>query len=113
MPFANWIKLSVGAARATVARQSDLLANAGAITAGNLATALLGFFYWWFAARYFSPREVGFAAGAVSIMNLLAQVGEFGMGPLLMSELPGRTKTGAFVSAALMAALSSGLILGI
>jgi O-antigen/teichoic acid export membrane protein len=113
MPLAHWINLSISAIRATTARQSVLLANAGAITLGNLTTALLGFVYWWFAARYFSPREVGFAAGAVSIMNLLAQIGEFGMGPLLMSELPGRTKPGAFVSAALAATLVSGLTLGV
>jgi O-antigen/teichoic acid export membrane protein len=113
MPFAHWKEIAVGAARSMVARQYVLLANAGAITAGSLATALLGFVYWWFVARNFSPREAGFAAGAVSIMNLLAQVGEFGLGPLLMSELPGRARTGPFVAAALAVASACGLVLAV
>ena len=47
-------------------------------------------------------------------MNLLAQIGEFGMGPLLISELPGRAKTaGAFISAALAATIGSSFLLAI
>lgn len=93
---------AIHSAKQSLAGQSSLLTNAGALTAGNLGTAALGFVYWWLAARQFSAREVGLAAAAVSIMNLLAQIGELGLGPLLISELHLRAKSaGQLVSAAL------------
>ena len=72
-----------------------LLGNAGALAAGTLASAVLGFVYWWVAARGFSPRAVGLASAAIAMMNLLAHVGELGLGPLLLGYLP-RFQTQAF-----------------
>lgn len=71
---------------ATISRHAALLANAGAIAGGAMATSALGFAYWWTAARFFEPAEVGLAAAAISMVLLLAQAGEIGLGPLLMAE---------------------------
>src|ERR1700730_6720585 len=70
------------------ARHSAMLRNAAALSAGAGTTAVLGFVYWWFAARNFPAEAVGFAAAAVSMMNFLALVSELGMGTLLMGEVP-------------------------
>ncbi len=92
-------------ARAVVANQRSLLLNAGAMSTGALATAALGFVYWWVAARFFDPREVGWCAAAVSVMTLIAQIGEAGLGPFLISHLPVRDgRRGELIGAALVVA---------
>lgn len=103
----------VGQLRLAAGRHAVLLVNAGAMAAGTLATAVLGFVYWWLAARSFTPQAVGFAAAAISLMNLVAHLGEVGLGPYLMGELGRRPRAASLVSAALVAALaaSAGLAL--
>ena len=91
-----------------------LAVNAGMVAISNLAAAVLGFGYWWIAARQFPPEQVGLAASAVSVMNLLAQIGEFGLGPLLLSEVPKHTRTaGSLIAAALAVTFVCSLLLAI
>ena len=91
-----------------------MLANSGALAVSAGMTAALGFLYWWAAARFFEPRSVGLAAAAISMMNLIALVGEFGLGPLLIGESQRRPKDSHnLISAALMAALVSSSLLGL
>ena len=88
-----------------------LLGNAGALATGTLASAVLGFVYWLVAARGFSPRAVGLAAAAISMINLLAHVGEFGLGPLLLGYLPRfRAQAFAMLSTALVVVVVSCLL---
>jgi O-antigen/teichoic acid export membrane protein len=99
---------------AMVVRHSVLLRNAGALTVGTMATAVLGFFYWWFAARHFSAQAVGYAAAAISLMSLLAQMGELGMGTLLIGEVPKiPAAASSLISAALLTVVGSTATLGI
>ena len=95
-------------------RQWLLLANSGALAVTGLVTAALGFLFWWFAARFFPPHAVGLAAAAISLMNLIGLVSEFGLGTLLIGESlrRGREAPG-LISAALLAALVSSAVLGI
>lgn len=68
----------------------------------------MGFVYWAVAARLFSPRVVGYGSATLSAALLLGTIGMFGLGTLLIGELPGRTlRRGSLVMAAL---LTSGLI---
>lgn len=91
-----------------------LLGNAGALAAGTLVSAVLGFVYWWVAARSFSPRAVGLASAAISMMNLLSHVGEFGLGPLLLGYLPRyRHHAFAMLSTALAAVVVSCLLVAV
>lgn len=91
-----------------------LLGNAGALAAGTLVSAVLGFVYWWIAARGFSPRAVGLASAAISMMNLLGHVGEFGLGPLLLGYLPRyRHHAFAMLSTALAAVVVSCLVVAL
>lgn len=95
-------------------RQWHLLANSGALAIGAAATAVLGFMFWWFAAHHFPAHSVGLAAAAISIMNLIGLVGEFGLGTLLMGESLRRGKEAAgLISAALFAALGSSTLFGV
>ena len=51
-------------------------------------TSLLGFLYWWAAARHFTPDAIGFASALVSVISLLGLLGMFGFGTMLIGELP-------------------------
>lgn len=65
-----------------------LLSNAASLVGSTGVTSVLGFAYWWLAARQFSPAVVGFASAALSAMALLGTFGILGLGTLLVGELP-------------------------
>ncbi|MER9894187.1 hypothetical protein NKJ40_19255 [Mesorhizobium sp. M0119] len=60
--------------------------NSGALAIGNCTNAALGFVYWWLAARSLSAEATGSASALISMMVLLSQLGEFGLGTLLLGE---------------------------
>ena len=66
----------------------DLFTNAGSLMATTAITSLFGFAYWWLAARAAPPEAVGQASAAVAAMTLIGTIGMFGMGTMLISELP-------------------------
>jgi O-antigen/teichoic acid export membrane protein len=66
----------------------DLFLNAGSLMATTLITSLFGFAYWWVAARVAPAAAVGQASAAVSAMTLIGTIGMFGMGTMLISDLP-------------------------
>jgi hypothetical protein len=75
-------------------RNRDLLDNAGTLLGTTAVTVGLGFFYGALAARLFTQQEVGYGAAAVSAMTLLGTIGTFGLGSLLVGELPRRKDPG-------------------
>jgi O-antigen/teichoic acid export membrane protein len=92
----------------------ELLANAGSLVGSVVVTSLLGFPYWWLAARSFSPSAVGFAATAVSSMMLLGTFGMLGLGTLLTGELSRREHgREAFLATGLAICAGAGLALGL
>jgi O-antigen/teichoic acid export membrane protein len=66
----------------------DLFVNAGSLMATTAITSLFGFAYWWIAARTAPAEAVGQASAAVSAMTLIGTIGMFGMGTMLISDLP-------------------------
>jgi O-antigen/teichoic acid export membrane protein len=66
----------------------DLFLNAGSLMATTVITSLFGFAYWWLAARSAPAEAVGQASAAVSAMTLIGTIGMFGMGTMLISDLP-------------------------
>jgi O-antigen/teichoic acid export membrane protein len=66
----------------------DLFLNAGSLMATTAITSLLGFAYWWLAARTAPAEAVGQASAAVSAMTLIGTIGMSGMGTMLISDLP-------------------------
>lgn len=90
-------------------RHGDVLKNASSLLATTGVTSAMGFAYWTVAARLMSQRAVGFGSATVSAITLLATIGMFGLGTVLIGELPRRTRRGDLVSAAL---ITSGRRLG-
>ena len=80
-----------GSGRRSLARlrgHLDLFLNAGSLMATTAITSLFGFAYWWLAARTAPAEAVGQASAAVSAMTLIGTIGMFGMGTMLISDLP-------------------------
>jgi hypothetical protein len=50
---------------------SMMLVNAGSLVGTMVVTGVLGFAFWWVAARQFPPQAVGLASTAISAMPLL------------------------------------------
>ena len=92
---------------------ADLLSNAGSLVVSTGVASLLGVVYWMFATRFFSQRSVGYGSAAVSAMTLLGTIGMFGLGTLLIGELPRRSGARAgLVAAALLTCGLGSLVLG-
>lgn len=94
-------------------RNKDLLRNAGSLAATTGLTSAFGFVYWIVAAREFSPKAVGFGSAAVSAMTLFGTIGMFGLGTMLIGELPQRIERGGLVAAALITCALGSLTLGL
>src|SRR5947208_4140848 len=91
-----------------------MLVNAGSLISTTAVTSMLGFVYWWVAARWFPPEAVGLGSAAISAMTLLAIISTLGLGTLLTGELarqPG--KEGSLISASLIVAGGAGGCAGI
>src|SRR3954454_16510959 len=100
--------------RELAARHRALLANAGSMVGSTAATSLLGVAFWFVAAQHFSQAAVGVAGAAVSAMLLIGFVSSFGLGTLLMGELPRREGAQrSLLNAAVLAAAAAGLVLGL
>lgn len=91
----------------------EILGNAASLVATTASSALLGFAYWAVAARLFTQEAVGYAAASVSAMTLLGTIGMFGLGTLLIAELPKRDARANLISAALLASGVGSLIIGL
>jgi O-antigen/teichoic acid export membrane protein len=91
-----------------------MLFNAGSIVGTTAVTGILGFAYWWLAARLFPPEAVGLASAAVSAMMLLGMLCIVGLGTLLIGELPRQPgKEASLISSALILVGGIGICGGI
>lgn len=80
-------RIAISRARRALQKSTTLVMNSGALAVGTVATAGLGFVYWWLAARLFPPDVIGIASAVLSVMGLLGMLGEAGLGTLLTGEL--------------------------
>jgi O-antigen/teichoic acid export membrane protein len=103
----------LAAIRGILRGNQDLLRNAGSLAATTGLTSILGFAYWIYAARVFPTQAVGYGSAAISTMTLLGTVGMFGLGTMLIGELPRRESRGPLMMAALIASFIGSLILGL
>lgn len=90
----------------------DVAVNATSLLATTAVTSLLGFVYWWVAARLFSEQAVGLASAGVSAMTLLGTFGMFGFGTVLIGELARdrRHATGVITAALAVVTLGAALL---
>lgn len=105
--------LKVAALGQFLRSQAVLAAHAGALAGGAISSSALGFAYWWFAARYFSPDAVGQTAAAVSIMSLIGLFGQFGLGTLLIGQNQiDRKSVAVLISTSLAVSLTVSALIG-
>jgi len=94
-------------------RNQDLLRNGGSLAATTGLTSVFGFVYWIVAAREFNQQAVGYGSAAISVMSLLGIIGMFGLGTMLIGELPRCKDRGGIMSATLAASALGSLVLGL
>lgn len=86
-----------------IKKNSTILVNAGSLVGTTIVTSVLGFIYWWVAARRFTPDIVGIASASISSMTLLGTFSIVGLGTLLITEIPRQPeKAPSLISTALM-----------
>jgi len=91
-----------------------MLTNAASLIGTTGVTSVLGFAYWWLAARRFLPEAVGIASASVSIMALLGTFCVLGLGTLLITELPRQPEQeGSLISTALILVGVVGGVVGV
>lgn len=91
-----------------------LVTNSGALAIGTIAMAGLGFVYWWLAARTFPPEVIGNASALLSMIGLVALLGEAGLGTLVIGEMvrhPGRESGLAAAAACVGGVIALGVAL--
>jgi len=100
--------------RAVLARNQDLLRNAGSLAATTGLTSVFGFVFWIIADHEFPKAEVGHAIAATNAMQLIGMIGMFGLGTMMIGELPKRVGNRGGLFAASMAASAIGsAVLGV
>jgi O-antigen/teichoic acid export membrane protein len=88
--------------------------NAVALVGTQGVTSVLGFAYWWLAARLFSASAVGVASATVSAMLLIGTFGMLGLGALLIGHLPrNRTRAPQLVTTSVLIAGAAAALLGV
>jgi O-antigen/teichoic acid export membrane protein len=89
-----------------------VIMNASSLVGTTAVNAVLGYTYWWLAARQFPAAAVGLAGAAVSAMTLLSTIGLMGLGTMLIGELHRREggEVGLIAVASLVAGLASALL---
>lgn len=81
----DWLKKPITLARELV--DGPVVRNAGSLYGSTIVTSILGFFYWFTAARLVPAKAVGTASAIQSAALFLGFVCVFGLGTLLISEL--------------------------
>src|ERR1700753_3470731 len=99
--------------RGALKNNRELLRNAGSLAATTGLTSVFGFAFWFIAAKEFKPAEVGYGAAATNAMQLLATIGMFGLGTMLIGELPRRRERGGLFAASVLTSAGGALILGL
>jgi O-antigen/teichoic acid export membrane protein len=94
-------------------RNRDLLRNAGSLAGTTGLTSIFGVVFWIIAAREFSQQAVGYGSTAISAMTLLGTIGMFGLGTMLIGELPRLRRRGGLFAATLLASGAGSLVLGL
>ncbi|HTW11390.1 MAG TPA: hypothetical protein VME01_01495, partial [Solirubrobacteraceae bacterium] len=82
--------------------------------ATTVVTSIAGFGFWWMAARFWQPADIGAAGAAISAIQLLGIVGMLGLGTLLVGELAkATTDRRELISTALFTSCVCGTICGL
>lgn len=91
-----------------------IFSNASSLFGTTVVTALLGFAFWWLAARLLPPASVGYGSAAISAMVLLGTIGTLGLETALIGEMAKRShRCGSLVTASLAVSAAGSAVLGV
>jgi O-antigen/teichoic acid export membrane protein len=94
-------------------QNQDLLRNAGSLAATTGLTSLFGFAFTVVGARSF-PLTLGDGTAAINAMQLFAMIGMFGLGTMLLGELPKMNRgRGVLFSAAMSVSFIGSVVLAL
>src|SRR5277367_2399393 len=93
-------------------RNRDLLRNAGSLAATTGMTSIFGFVFTIVAAKMFTTQEVGWGNTAINEMQLFGTIGMFGLGTMMIGELPkgNRDRAGLFAASVSTSAIGSAIL---
>jgi O-antigen/teichoic acid export membrane protein len=93
-------------------RNRDLLRNAGSLAATTGMTSIFGFVFTIVAAKMFTTQEVGWGNTAINEMQLFGTIGMFGLGTMMIGELPkgNRNRAGLFAASVSTSAIGSAIL---
>ncbi|MGH3278494.1 MAG: lipopolysaccharide biosynthesis protein [Trebonia sp.] len=95
-------------------RNQELLQNAASLVATTGLTSLFGLVFWIVADHEFSKAEAGHAIAVTNAMQLFGTIGMFGLGTMMIGELPKRKSgRGGLFAASLVTAGIGSAVLGI
>jgi O-antigen/teichoic acid export membrane protein len=99
-------------ARDLYQRNQDLLRNAGSLAATTGLTSIFGFVFSIVAVRMFTADQVGWGNAAINAMQLFGTIGMFGLGTMLIGELPKRARErgGLFAASLATSAIGSAVL---
>jgi O-antigen/teichoic acid export membrane protein len=102
----------LSAGRADQPRQ--IVRNSVSMVGSVALTSGLGFVYWFVAALYFQPAEIGVASASISAMLLFGSLATLGLGTLLIGEMARhRGREPGLIAAAMIVAGTIGTVLGV
>jgi O-antigen/teichoic acid export membrane protein len=95
-------------------QNQDLLRNAGSLAATTGLTSLFGFVFWIVADHEWTPTEAGAAIASTNAIQLFGTIGMFGLGTMLIGELPKRNSNrGGLFAASLAVSGIGATVLGL
>jgi O-antigen/teichoic acid export membrane protein len=95
-------------------RHGELVQNALSLFNATMVSSALGFAFWLVAARMLPASAVGYGSAATSAMTFLGTIGMFGMGSLLIGELPRLARgRAALTAAATLSCIAGAGVLGV
>jgi O-antigen/teichoic acid export membrane protein len=104
----------VGRVRGILESNKDLLRNAGSLAATTGLTSLFGFVFTAIGSHMFTGNEFGDGVAAIADIQLFATIGMFGLGTMLIGELPKmKSGRGGLFSAAMSVSFIGSIGLGL
>jgi O-antigen/teichoic acid export membrane protein len=106
-----WVPKNLGELKQHL--RDPLFKNAYFLMANTLLSAIIGFFFWVLAARFYSPSEVGLGSALLSASGFLAMLSILGFDVGLIRFLPSEGDKSGLINSCFMIAASIALLLSI
>lgn len=87
----------------------SLIKNSIYLMATNFVTSFIGFFFWIFAARYYTPDDIGITSAIFSSVVLISMISSLGLNRALIYYLPRDNNKGKIIDTCLTTGIISSI----